>query len=113
MLKESRLFIIAGLIALFALGTMVHGVSGTTMAAEMAIADIQTNENVSCQACPNDSSASVLCDFICLTNFIAIPASMGNEGVVTHIAFTRSADHGPIGEFSSPDLAPPKYIIHI
>jgi hypothetical protein len=112
-MKMARQLVIAGLVALFAIGTMVHAASATTMAAEMAMADIQLDGSGSCQACPDDSNASPLCDLICLTTFVALPTSLEIERAVTHTVFTRSPDQGTIGQFGSPDPAPPKLIIQV
>ena len=112
-MKKIRQLVIVGLVALFAIGTIVHAASATAMTVEMAVADIQSDENGSCQACPDDSDVSPLCDLVCLTTFVAIPAALDVERVLAHTVFTRSPDRGTIGEFDSLDPAPPKYIIQV
>jgi len=83
------------------------------MAADMAAADIQPDGNVSCQACPDDSNASPLCDLICLMSFAALPAPLEIERAVIHTVFARSPDRGTMGQFGSPDPTPPKFIIQV
>jgi len=112
-MKKIRQLVIVGLVALFAIGTIVHAASATAMTVEMAVADIQSDENGSCKVCSDDSNSSPLCDLICLTTFVTIPVALDVGRVLAHTAFTRSPDRGTIGEFDSLDPAPPKYIIQI
>lgn len=111
LMKMVREFLTVALIAFFALGSMVQAATSTTMAAEMAAADVQSGGNSICQACPDDSNASPSCDLICLTTVVALPTSLEVERVSTHTKFMRAPDRDSLGQFGSLDPAPPKSII--
>jgi len=56
-MKHARYILIVTLVGLFALGSVVHASTATSMAVGMAVADIQLENTGSCQACPDSDSA--------------------------------------------------------
>lgn len=104
-------FHVAILIALIALGTTINAVSATTMSIDMALADSQNIAGDGCQACPDGDKAAPLCDLVCTTAFVALPASYSFQTVAPLDQVRSFSDHGPPGRFGSPDPAPPKSTI--
>ncbi len=110
-MKHARRILIASLVALFALGSLVHAANATTMAFDMAMADVQVDDNGSCQACPDNDNAIPLCDFVCLMTFVALPTSVPIAPMTIHIAFNDAPDLESPGRLGAPDPTPPRYFI--
>lgn len=111
-MNKVRQFFIIGLVALFTAGAMIHVVSATTMASEMALADSQLDES-SCKACPDESNSSNLCDLICLTTHVVLPMAIDGKPAIAQTMFTGLLGHSPPGQLRSLDPAPPKSIIQV
>lgn len=111
-MNKARQFVLIALVALFTVGTMIHAVSATTMASEMAWADSQLDES-SCKACPDDSNSSNLCDLICLTTHVVIPMAIDGKPAIAQTMFAGLLGQGLPGQLRSLDPAPPKSIIQV
>lgn len=110
-MKHVRHIIISGLVALFALGSLVHAAKATTMAIDMAMADVQADDTGSCQACLDNDTATQLCDLVCLMTFVALPTSVPTKPMTVHIAFDGAPDLNLPGRFGTLDPNPPRYFI--
>lgn len=107
-MKHARYILIVTLVGLFALGSVVHASTATSMAVGMAVADIQLENTGSCQACPDSDSASPLCDFVCLMSFVALLTPFPVEPVTAHFTFDDAPDLDFPGRFGTPDPTPPR-----
>jgi hypothetical protein len=107
-MKNVRHIIIVCLVALFALGSLAHAANATTMAFDMAMADVPLDGGGDCQACPDNDSKSPLCDFVCLMTYLTLPTSFSIEPMTMHIAFDDAPDQDWPGRFGTPDPTPPR-----
>ncbi len=108
-MKHARHILIVGLIALFALGSTVYASTVTSMAVDMAVADIQLENIGSCQACTEDNHDSILiCDFVCLMTFVALPTPLAVGPMTTHFTFDDVPDLDFPEHFGTPEPTPPR-----
>jgi len=108
-MKHARHILIIGLVALFALGSTVYASTATSMAVDMAVADIQLKNIRSCQTCTQDNhSTTLLCDFVCMMTFVALPAPLAVEPMTTHLKFDDVPDLDFPGRFGTPEPTPPR-----
>lgn len=111
-MEHARHILISTLVALFALGSVVHASTATSMAVDMAVADIQLENTGNCQACPDNDNASPLCDFVCLMSFIALPAPFPIGSMASHATFNDVPDLDFSGRSGTPDPTPPRPSTH-
>ena len=73
MSKLARILVIV-LLAAFAVGTVAHAASATSMALKMSLADTNGGNMEDCPGCSGDEGTVPVCDQVCVTPFVAVPA---------------------------------------
>jgi len=96
------------LLTVFAVGTVVHAASATSMAVKMALADTDGGNMGDCPDCSGDKDAVPVCDQVCVTPFVAMPVG----SALALPAFTYSFAITSLGDSVSlsgpPDPYPPR-----
>ena len=72
MSKLARILVIV-LLAGFAVGTVAHAASATSMALKMALDDNSDGNVDDCPSCSGGEAAVPVCDQVCVTPFVAVP----------------------------------------
>jgi len=107
MSKLVRIFVIV-LLAAFAVGTVAHAVSATSMALKMALADTNGGNVEDCPDCSGDEGSVPVCDQVCVTPFVAMP--VGTALALPPIVYDFVA--APLDDSASrsglPDPYPPR-----
>jgi len=109
-MKRSVRLPILILLAAFALGTVVHAASTTSMSIDMTLAGAGGTNMADCEGCSDDCGNLPSCDGGCATPLFATmmaDASTGPEGAGGIGAMTRSF----LGAAAPPDPYPPRSII--
>jgi len=73
MLARTRIFTLA-LLALFAVGIVVHSAGATSMSMKMALSDAGVADMADCQGCGTDTDGEeggATCDIVCTVSFAA------------------------------------------
>lgn len=101
------------LLAVFAVGTVVHAASATSMAVKMALADTNGGNMGDCPDCSGDEGRVPLCDQVCVTPFVAMPVGTAPALPVFayNFAITSLGDSASLS--GPPDPYPPRIDILI
>lgn len=101
------------LLTVFAVGTVVHAVSATSMAVKMALAETGGGNMGDCPDCSGDEGRVPLCDQVCVTPFVGMP--VGGALALPLVAYNFVAV--PLDDSASlsgpPDPYPPRIDILI
>lgn len=113
MLTRSRIFTLA-LLALFAVGVVVHSAGATSMSLKMALGDAGVADMVDCQGCGADTDGEdngPTCDIVCTVSFAA---SLGQVDMFSpHFAYVARpllVEH-LAGRTGLPEPYPPRVLI--
>lgn len=107
--------LVAALLAVFAVGSVVHATSTTTMAVKMALADGGPMDMADCTGCDaegNGDDGGLTCDLVCNAPFVA---DLGTESTVSvPVAVSTVEPRGVydfVGRTGPPDPHPPRTLI--
>jgi len=107
MSKLARILVII-LLAAFAVGTVAHAASATSMAVKMSLTDTNGGNMGDCPDCSGDEGRVPLCDQVCVTPFVAVPA----DAALTLPLFPYNHVNLPFSDSTSlsgpPDPYPPR-----
>lgn len=113
MLARTRIFTLA-LLALFAVGTVVHSAGATSMSLKMALSDAGLTDMADCQGCGTDTDGEdngPTCDNVCTVSFAA---SLGQVDTVSpdiaHVTRPLLVQH-LAGRTGLPEPYPPRLLI--
>jgi len=113
MKKHVRIFMIM-LITAFAVGTVAHAASNTTMSLQMALADSGAMDMADCQGCGSDGDGEnegLSCNMVCVSSLLA---SLGVEAHALQVSgpslSTRSF-YDLAGRTGPPEPYPPRTLI--
>lgn len=107
-----RFTLIAGLIALFAIGSAMHAVSAMTMSPDMMLTDTVTGAADACETCPDDTATMPLCDLACTMTFAILPVPVSAMPATLLAPFHAASDRDPPGRVRAAEPDPPRAIIH-
>jgi len=102
-------------LAVFAASTIVHAVSASAMALDMAMADGGAMSMPDCQGCPEDGDgdANASCDLVCTTPAFAVLTGVGPAQFIMPV-LRQDRPLGmtlPRGLRAPPDPFPPRTLI--
>lgn len=107
--------LVVALLAVFAVGSVVHATSTTTMAVKMALADGGPMDMADCTGCDADGNgdeSGLGCDLVCTAPFVA---DLGAETALSVPAAVSTASpkgvYDFVGRTSPPDPYPPRTLI--
>lgn len=100
------------LLAAFAVGTITHAASATSMVAKMALSDSSDLMGVNCNACEKSSNEEITptCDLVCTTHFTAILIKKTDLDLHLTLQETPIVGRGLVGRSEHKDPDPPRHI---
>ena len=113
MVKLVRIFVFA-LLAAFAVGSVAHATSTTTMSIKMALADGGAMDMADCQGCGSDSgdnNGGIDCDMVCVAPILANLNLEVSVPAVVGISPSASAFYDLVGRTGPPEPYPPRTLI--
>ena len=113
MVKRVRICVFA-LLTAFAVASVAHATSATTMSLKMALADGGAMDMADCQGCGSDSDGDdggLGCDMVCVAPFLAYLGPEGSVPAVTGIYPSARASYDLVGRTGPPEPYPPRTLI--
>jgi len=113
MVKFGRIFVFA-LLTAFAVSSIAHATSATTMSIKMALADGGAMDMADCQGCGSDSGGDdggLGCDMVCVAPLLASLSPEGSIPAVTGICPSARALYDLVGRTGPPEPYPPRTLI--
>lgn len=113
MKKFVRIFMIT-LITAFAVGTVAHAASNTTMSLKMAVSVGGTMDMADCQGCGSDDGGQedgLGCDIVCVTSFLANISADANTPLVVGLSLSDRSFYELAGRTGPPEPYPPRTLI--
>jgi len=113
MVKLVRIFVFA-LLTAFAVGSVAHAASTTTMSIKMALADGGAMDMADCQGCGSDSDGDeggLDCDLVCVAPVLANLSPEGGVPAVTGLTPSVRAFYNLVGRTGPPEPHPPRTLI--
>ena len=113
MQKLARILVMA-VLTVFAVGSVVHVASSTTMSVKMALSDTGTMDMADCEGCGSsggDGDDGLTCDIVCLAPLLANLIPDGVLAVGPGASPTGPDFYDFVGRTGPPEPYPPRTLI--